>query len=249
MEWPARYAAGDRATVWQEMREVGEDIRSTGLLAPASEVCDEMARRARHNVEELVRRLTAAGYRFHSNDGRRTPMPAHAPPTATAGEHADWLDEQFGGVPLTMRSWVRLVGDVWLVGTHPDWADADASDPLVLEIEGTVQGESDGEAIQGYFEDEHNGWSEWAEEDPDADPFVIPLAPDALHKSNTSGGDPYGIVLPDRGVDGTWSGETLVSFVDYLNDVFANGGFPGVAADDAIGRRITAELARDLLPL
>ena len=119
----------------------------------------------------------------------------------------------------------------------------------MIEAEGTRQGESDGEAIRGYFEDEHDGWSEWAEENPDADAFVLPLAPDALHKSNTSGGEPYGLVLPDRGADGSWSGETVVSFVAYLNDVFAHGGFPDVGADDADGQRVTQALARDLLPL
>ncbi len=56
-------------------------------------------------------------------------------------------------------------------------------------------------------------------------------------------------MLPDRGVDGSWSGETVVSFVAYLDDVFAHGGFPGVAADDEVGRRVTQALARDLLPL
>jgi hypothetical protein len=36
--------------------------------------------------------------------------------------HADRLAERFGLVPLTALSWVRLVGDLWLVGTHPHWA-------------------------------------------------------------------------------------------------------------------------------
>jgi hypothetical protein len=247
-DWPTRYAAGDRAGVWQELRLLGDSVRSPDHLAPVQQVCDEMARRARHNVEEVVRRLTADGYRFHSNDSRRTPEPAHLPPLVSAAAHADWLDETFS-IPLALHSWVRIVGDVWLVGTHPEWQDADAADPFVLEVEGSRQGDGDSEGIQGYFEDEHDGWREWAEEDPDADAFVLPLAPDALHKSNTSGGDPYGLVVPDRGADGSWSGEIVVSFVAYLDDVFAHGGFPGVAADDATGQRVTQALARDLLPL
>jgi hypothetical protein len=247
--WVERYADGDRQSVWAELRALGDEVRGPAYADAARAVCDEAARRARANVETLVGRLTAGGFRFHSNDSRRTPEPPHGHPSASAAEHARWLDDTFGGVPMLLDSWVRLVGDVWLVGTHPGWAEADASDPFVIEAEGTRAGEPDGEAIQGYFEDDYEGWKEWADEDPDADPFVLPLAPDALHKSNTSGGDPYGLVLPDRGADGNWSGETVVSFVAYLNDVFAHGGFPGVAADDDVGQRITNELAAGLLEL
>src|SRR6266516_1310240 len=47
-------------------------------------------------------------------------------------EHAGWLEERLGSVPLTLLSWVRLVGDVWLVGTHPQWATSASADPLVI---------------------------------------------------------------------------------------------------------------------
>jgi hypothetical protein len=38
---------------------------------------------------------------------------------------------------MTLLSWVRLVGDVWLVGTHPQWAESASADPLVIEAEGS----------------------------------------------------------------------------------------------------------------
>ena len=96
-------------------------------------VCDEMARRARHNVEVIIGRLSSAGYRFHSNDYAQNPVTPHVPPTAGAAAHADWLADRFGPVPMTLLSWVRLVGDVWLVGTHPQWAQSASADPLVIE--------------------------------------------------------------------------------------------------------------------
>jgi hypothetical protein len=41
-----------------------------------------------------------------------------------------------GLLPLTLLSWVRLVGDVWLVGTHLLWTASAPADPLVIEVEG-----------------------------------------------------------------------------------------------------------------
>lgn len=45
-------------------------------------------------------------------------------------------------------------------------------------------------SIRGYFDGELSMWREWSAEDPDAGPFVLPLAPDRLHKENVSGGAP-----------------------------------------------------------
>lgn len=75
--------------------------------------------------------------RFHSNDGEQAPVIPHVPPTGGAAAHAGWLQERFGPVPMTFLSWVRLVGDVWLVGTHPQWAASASADPLMIEAEGS----------------------------------------------------------------------------------------------------------------
>jgi hypothetical protein len=37
---------------------------------------------------------------------------------------AGWLEERIGVVPMTLLSWLRVVGDVWLVGTHPQWPES-----------------------------------------------------------------------------------------------------------------------------
>lgn len=55
------------------------------------------------------------------------------------------------------------------------------------------------------------------------------MAPDRLHKANISGGAPYGFRLPDACADAVFVGEVAMPFVDYLNLVFENGGFPGPA--------------------
>ena len=92
-------------------------------------------------------------------------------------------------------------------------------------------------------------WREWAAQDPaEAGLFVLPLAPDRLHKANVSGGPPYGILLPDGCADGLFAAETTMPFVSYLNHVFSRGGFPGQTFPDNQWQ-LKKALARDLLPL
>ncbi len=252
--WLQRYRAGQRDQVWAELSELGGAVRQPGLAQEAQLVCDEMARRARDNVELIVERLTAQGYRFHRNNRARTPVAPWAPPTARASEHAAWLQERFGPVPMTVLSWVRIVGDVWLVGTHPHWPESASADPLVIELEGSRHPEL---SIDRHYEEEFRAWRERTGQDPDAGPFTLDIAPDRLRKDNTSGGDPYGIIVPDPCADGQFTGEEgddPVPFVSYLNDAFAHGGFPygeypGLPGPGSSEVRVKRSLNQDLLPL
>ena len=245
--WLDRYREGRHAEVWDGLRQLGPAARDAAHREEAQAVCDEMARRARHNVELIVARLTEQGYKFHTNDFGQRPEVPHVAPTARAVEVADWLEARFTDVPLTLLSWLRLVGDVWLVGTHPRWPASAGADPLVLEVEGS---RFPGASIEDYFDEEAEAYDEDVEERgvEVAGPFVLPLAPDRLHKDNVSGGDPYGIVLPDPAIDGRFIGEDEVPFVDYLNTVFRHGGFPADSGHPAQAE-VTAALAEGMLAL
>lgn len=245
-DWLRRYRDGYRDQVWQELRQLGGAVREQDLAEEAQLVCDEMARRARRNVELIIGRLTVQGYQFHTNDDAQTAVTPYFPPGPGAPELAGWLQERFGAVPMTLLSWVRLVGDVWLVGTHPQWPESAAADPLVIEAEGSRY---PGEPIQKYFDESHEAWREWDAQSPSAGSFVLPLAPDQLHKDNTSGGAPYGIVLPDACVDGLFAADTPMPFVSYLNWVFRNGGFPWPTGSQNQWHVKHALAAKDLLPL
>lgn len=244
--WLDRYLAGKRAEVWHELRQLGADVREPDVLEEAQAVCDQMAMRARQNIDTIVTRLAEQGYRFHTNDDEQRPIVPHHPPTPDAPELAAWLQGYFGRVPLTLLSWMRLVGDVWLVGTHPLWTASASADPLVIEVEGTRYS---GESMRDHFEEEHRAHQVWASESgEDVGPFVLPLAPDRLHKDNVSGGPPYGIVVPDGCADGIFAAEATMPFVSYLNWVFSSGGFPGCSASPAPWA-VREALAKDLLPL
>lgn len=246
MGWLERYSSGDRERVWHELRQLGDRVRDPAVAAEAQAVCDEMARRARQNVEVIVDRLTAQGYRFHINDDAKTPTIPLRPPTLAAGAMVTWLEGRFGSLPMTVSSWLRLVGDVWLVGAHPLWDDIDQADPLVVELEYAGY---PGVSPQDFYEGEFEAWQEQFSDDPaEAGGFVLPVAPDRLHKANISGGLPYGFRVPDGCVEGIFVGEVAMPFVSYLNWVFASGGFPGPSRSDAQWR-VKHGLAKDLLPL
>ena len=239
--WLERYRNGQRDLVWHELRQLGAGQLEPEQAAEAQLVSDEMARRARQNVEIIVERLTAEGYRFHVNDDDETPTTPYVPPTDGAMAHADWLVQRFGAVPMTLLSWIRIVGDVWLVGTHPDWPESAAADPLVMTVEGARY---PGSNIRNYFDEE---WTSHIESDND-NAFVLPLAPDRWHKSNTSGGGPYGMILPDGCVDGLFRAHAEMPFVAYLNWVFRDAGFPWPSGSRQQWR-VLHRLREDLLPL
>jgi hypothetical protein len=236
--WLSRYRDGQESLVWHELRQLGRAVHEPQYANEAQLVCDEMAQRARQNIETIVERLTTAGYRFHINDDEQTPVTPFFPASERAAEHAEWLRERFADVPMTLLSWVRIVGDVWLVGTHPQWPESAAADPLVLQIEGLHYPDS---PIRDYFASEHEAWEH-------AEPFVLPLSPDRLHKDNVSGGPPYGMILPDGCADGLFVGETTMPFVSYLDWVFRNGGFARPVSSMS-QNRVKREVRKGLLPL
>ena len=244
-QWLERYQGGHRAAVWHELRQIGERVREPEFAADAQAVCDEMAMRVGHNMRLVVARLRAQGYRFHVNDDRQDPVDPWQPPGADAEDQVRWLEQRFGPIPMALSSWIRLVGDVWLVGTHPRWPESSDADPLVLEAAGTLH---PGSSIRSSFEQEHEMWEETRTPDGDDDPFLLPLAPDRLHKANVSGGGPYGMPLPDRTAEGLFVGEVAMPFVAYLNRVFSQGGFPG-DTDGEEQWEIRASIAGGLLPL
>ncbi|MDT0529138.1 hypothetical protein RM555_09050 [Micromonospora sp. DSM 115977] len=225
LDWVNRYVAGERERVWHEMRQLGSRVREPAFAPEAQAVCDEMARRARSNIETLVARLREQGYRFHENDDDQTPMDAYTPPGPKAEEHLYWLEQRLGPLPMVLSSWIRIVGDVWLVGTHPQWPSSAAADPLVLELAGSRYPDSD---IREYFAEEIEAWQEDQDE-----PFLLPVAPDHFHKDNVSGGGPYGILLPDASADAHFVGEAGMPLVAYLNWAFQHGGFPRPTGDQA----------------
>ena len=162
---------------------------------------------------------------------------AHVPPPPDIHQKLDQVEATIGPLPLALRCWYEIVGQVNLTGSHPDW-DFEFTDALVVE------------APVEYLLLEHETWladqgTEW-----DRGPFVIDLAPDAHHKAGLTGGPPYAMALPDNGVDSLLLWEPhLTTFVNYLRISFQFAGLPGW---DRSGKRrppILEDLAAALLPI
>lgn len=240
-----RYQQGDESNVWAELRALGQQAREPQYEEDVRAVCDEMALRALHNVEKLVDRLSADGFIFRDATDHVEQSPLLRP-SEDVDSLIDWLNETAGTLPLAVESWMRTVGDVNLVGAHPQWPDAEQADPLVIEIELLRFG---GDEARSYFAEELEMWRDGG--DPrELPPFLLSVAPDSLHKANISGGGPYGFELPDPTVEGSFVNEDarteLINepFTGYLNRVFRSGGFPGqrVAAPDGFRERYSAGL-------
>jgi hypothetical protein len=237
--WLERYRAGDHIQVWTELTGLGTDLRDTAVWPDAVAVARETMRRARENVRRLSVVLPARGYRFADPDA------VLVPPPADVAAQLDALEAAAGPLPLSLRCWYEEVGQVDLTGEHPDWSHQ-FPDPLVVSapVETLLL--------------EHETWSADRGTEWDRGAFAIELAPDALHKSDVSGGPPYSMVVPDASVDALFRWENhQTTFVNYLRICFRFGGFPGwdVAYLDDAQRpptprpTVLREVAADLLPL
>jgi len=71
-----RYLAGEHEAAWAEMTAAGPALREDRAIGDAWAVAQETMRRARRNVETIIRRLDRMGYRFwNGRQGRTGPQP------------------------------------------------------------------------------------------------------------------------------------------------------------------------------
>jgi hypothetical protein len=213
MDYLERYQNGEHAQVWSELQALGARVRQEPYLGQAQAVAAETMRRVRRNCERLVDRLRGHGYVFGTfPDGTRRSYAANplSPPSDEMQSDREELEDEAGPLPLSLAAFWQQVGAVDLVGMHPAWPDG--LDPLVVDPpEGALSflfDEEDG-AGQGQF---------------------AGLAPDDLHKDNVSGGDPYGVRLPNAAADFLFEYERHgLLFVPYLRlAILQWGGLPGL---------------------
>jgi len=211
-----RYVAGEHTSVWTELIALGDDVRHDPNAADAVAVAYETMQRVEANTHTLIDRLSRLGYRF------ATPPP-HRPRGRRTWRQIQQLERLVGALPLSLRAFYDVVGAVDLIGRHQSITAPDnsvAPDPLV------VFGVEDALAESESMDDEERG--------------AITIAPDDLHKANTSGGDPYTVAVPDQRADGVLLDERHhLLFVDYLRLCFRYGGFPGY---EGIDRGVPQEL-------
>jgi hypothetical protein len=173
-------------------------------------------RRVAQNVAIVAERLHALDYRFTTAPASRRHAP-HVPPGAKVMKQIRRLEKRAGTIPLSIRAFYEVVGAVDFNGVHPGLAPIDGStapDPLLV-----------------YGPDEV--LEDLESQDDEEPPSEIVIAPDDLHKADTSGGDSYAMSVPDARVDSVLLNERHnLLFVDYLRLCFAWGAFPGYEGQD-----------------
>jgi hypothetical protein len=224
-----RYKNGEYEQVWNDLLALGPTVREEPHWSEAMRVAAETMARVRRNCETLISRLEGMGYdfsRYPDGSRRYGNMPPHTPPSDEMRDAQVELEGEAGPLPLSLAEFWNVVGAVDLVGRHPEWPDG--LDPLVVDPpEGALAWIYDG------YEDEGG--------------LFAALAPDDLHKDNVSGGDPYGVLLPQPAVDFAFVNEPhRLHFVPYLRlAILKWGGFPGLDGEE-IEFEPLDELTRDL---
>jgi hypothetical protein len=237
-----RYLHGEHEQVWDELLLQGDAIRQEPLRSDAYAVAKETMRRVRHNVQVLVARLKAMGYKFGIYPDGTTPFygwsGAHVPPPLNI-KHRIASVEALGGVgvlPLSLHVFWEIVGTVNFIGYHPNWPEY--ADPLVV---GPI------EVVDAFYDE----WRHNVEDgDIEAGLFGIHIAPDFFHKDNVSGGAPYTILVPNAAIDSIVEFERHnTTFVNYLRICFRYGGFPGFEFPKKPLSSELSALPHDLLPI
>jgi hypothetical protein len=255
-----RYHLGEREQVWAELVAHGAAIHNEQLAREADAVAREIMTRARQNIATLVERLQALAYQF------TYPDMVWVPPAANLPEALQTVEHLYGPLPLVLRMWFEMVGQVNLMGAHPhlsryhDLVPPDqqgpTSDPLQIEFYGVSieEGLDQGAYISTTYDLED---SEVDPDDPNASELLGPgfdFSIDASHKANLSGGGMLRVPLVSNFdahiyTSDQWTGQY---FVPYLRTAFAWGGFPGLRNNPQAAATAKDELeflTKDLLPI
>jgi hypothetical protein len=169
-------------------------------------------------IAKIAQRLPALGYPFQDPSAV---FPGPEPGTEDAIER---IEREIGELPLALKAFWRLVGSVNFMARHEvsaareyPWDGCEYPDPLVVYPPSVA-----------IFElDEFLGDRE--ERMRCALPYLVPIAPDDVHKDNVSGGMWYNVSVPAVADDPPLNDERhRTTFVSYLELAVRWGGFPGL---------------------
>lgn len=134
-------------------------------------------------------------------------------------------------IPLAFEAWLKVVGSINLMGTHPEWSkSAYAFDDVITTEELLYTDPLVVELTEDYMNYLYTEWQESTNSQTAilCPPFRLELSPDHLHKANISGGLPYELSTNRLAVDSLLLNERhCTSFLGYIRHVISWGGFPG----------------------
>jgi hypothetical protein len=188
-------------TVIARLHGIGYEFRTQAVEAEHRQAAMERAlameipQSSRHTamlgMVDKLRGMLGEALAANRSAPRDTAVRAHVAPSADTWKLLRRLEKKAGVLPLSLRAFYEIVGSVDLLGFHPSLAPKPGEnrgpcpDPLVVFAPEDVL--QDIEASDEY-------------EDDDGRHVII--APDELHKAETSGGSPYEIAVPCLDADG-----------------------------------------------
>ncbi|MFN3202861.1 MAG: ABC transporter substrate-binding protein [Bradymonadia bacterium] len=177
----------------------------------------------RRGIDAIVEQLVKEDYVFQDLESIRLL------PGPWVEEMLEYAREQGLYVPLSVEAFCSVVGNVNLMGSHPDWPpmrseyDDDGSlvyaDPFVFEM------------TPEYLRHALENWRDAVEHDGFDlhGPFIYEFAPDLSHKANVSGGGGYGFSMHTPSVDPlVIFAEERHLFMDHIRQALRCGGFSGI---------------------
>ncbi|MBV9851684.1 MAG: hypothetical protein JO250_18600 [Armatimonadetes bacterium] len=208
-----RYLAGEHERVWNELTALGDQVRQEKHRPDASAVAQETMRRVKVNLQTLIPRLTALGWRFGvARTDQEDYEGVWTPPPPDASARVEAMESVCGPIPLSLRAFYEIVGGVDLRGAHPDWPGI--YDPLLVA------------SCQKVLENLH-ATREWREqrarEGKPVPPFSLYYAPDFLVKEGISGVGALYVEGPNGAADAPLSFEDSplpIMFVQSLHNAF-----------------------------
>ena len=239
-----RYQRGKHEQVWAELLTLGHAIQAEPLYSDAYAVARETMRRVRRNIEILIPRLRDLGYEFgYAWATRFSPAekleleqdaPVFAVPSPDIAQEIDELERRAGTLPLSLRAFYEIVGEVNFIGSHPTWK-YEKLDPL--------------EVLSPRMVLKIDDWNHWSDDKQDDGSCNLPVAPDEYFKYYYGGGGPYDIACHELVADAPLDEWHRTTFVNYLRICFRWGGFPGWERVEQRPEQDLAFLTADLLPI
>lgn len=179
------------------------------------------------SIRLLVKRLNERGFEFEC------PAEVFPGPEDGAAAAIARIEREVGAVPLALRLFWQRVGSVNFCGSHAEWQGNEYPDPLVVYPPSAAIDE-----LEQFLADRE-------ERLRCSLPFLVPVAPDALHKEDVSGGMWYNVNVPALADDPPLNDEPHhTTLVGYLELAVQWGGFPGLS--DGPGTWPIAELVRGI---
>jgi hypothetical protein len=165
-----------------------------------------------NSIRDLVARLNKCGFRFEHPDAVFPGPERHV--TAAIAR----IERNVGTLPLALKLFWTHVGSVDLCGYHPDWEGCDYPDPLVVYPPAVAIQELEEFLADKKVRSRQNF------------PYLLPIAPDSVHKAGDSGGMWYNLSVPAVADDPPLNAEChRTTFMAYLELAVKWACFPGLS--------------------